>query len=1343
SFSFRVPGSNTLILPNGVIINSGVNFTLDGGGTVEVGNTQAISVNGGGFIVLGTIDSFPQAAGNKGKVTVQGGAGSWGLNSSSGSVRMRGFQFDRMDTNGVIIGGSTSLVQLDGGQFTNLSTSYASVRSIQINTTGAIPAASDKVAWSWNGMNDFEPHDLVPSVNTPTTTDAYTLLFSSGCAGQSMDFGGFTGDWMADKPTFDITTKVNSSACSLTLGLAASAVSLLSYEAVPYNGAIDIRWRTNFEQNHLGFNIYRSNEEGTEFLQINDQLIRNWNSAGSAKGDYRFVDNDVINGQRYYYYLEDIEVDQITKTLHGPVFAMPLASLGAPPVDAVDENSESNPNQGGGGATDPGTIPNPSFKDLGNGVVILSQTSKSLRIEITPATTTFSVSGWNGAYEDVAIPGYAVVADPGNPEVLERDLLIEVYNFATVASLTNSAKLENTLNGHLITPAPLYTVDGNGDLQPSYVPNATSYALNSYGPTQFFEVSPNLIKSGGKTYLRVKVYPLRFNPVLQSVRKATKITLDIGLDGNAWEVDPPASGSVIDPFLVANTLRVDYTKAGVYELSYDDLVDSNVEGPFDGTDVYELRLYHGNNEIPIDVSSATGNFASGDYLRFFVPFEESIEDVRNRVILSTIEINETAMSPQRMSSFDATPTGVDPSDETHSWYTKAAEEDWIFITRESVLDSLDHFFWKDMFSFPGFDTLNFTIALPELDPASSENVEVKVFLKGIPGILGDVQHHLTLDVNNTGTVLADVSFSNHIRESFILELPASHFIQGNNNLSLKAAGTYAPAGDYDRMYIDKVEVRYQGTFISNNGTAAYNLEDGGGATVTSGGFSSPNVSIYDVTDYLNVYKMINASITTSDGGATYDVEYVTSEENEDFNRNYVLVEDGKALSPSGLSLTPGFPTSLKNTLNQADLIIIGHATLLGSMSSLIEQRQAQGLVVFSATLDQIYAEFSDGRVSSKALQDFINYTQSSWALPRPSYLILVGDATFDPRDRNVDGWTDLEKSVKELGTMPMPIVEGRFADFGADNYFAISDASHLPQLAVGRIPSNNPAEIEGYVQKVLDYENALKRPTDKIKNISFVVDADTAWEKFRSRTDNLASVPNIHARGFTTEIFDHAVLGSGAALKTEILGQFADPPFIMSMMGHGAYDRWGQGTLMVADADALTNTKLPVVIMWNCESGYFYDAYNADPGLGERLVLNPNGGAVVFLGSTAQTTPTAQIKLAEAFYQEIARVTNLPHHGVRIGDIFFKAKVATGPGSYEKDIINSFSMLGDPSMPIPAELFAPTVSNIPEAVEGGGGCSVGASDGTAIPWQHGVLEWLFLISLIFIPRRLGRLLKNR
>lgn len=1330
--TLEIPSGNKLVLPNGVTLSQGI-LKIAGGGTLELANTKTLTISGGTFLIAGTSDGFPQNLATKGVVQVTGGgANSYNITATSGTLDLTGFQFDRIGVNGLNIGGTTTVANLKGGQFTNLSTTYASVKAIQLNNSGAIPATATNIAWTWGAFNSFNP----ANGGTPTSAQAYKLISSTGCSNHTIDFTGWTGDWYESQATFDVSTKVSATNCSINLGASASAVSILFFNAVPFNKTIDLRWQTNAERTHLGFNVYRADMYSAKYVQVNKSLIRNLKNSGSNSASYRFIDQDVENNKTYFYYIEDVETNG-KKVLHGPVSASPLSTLGTPPADNSGENSQTNPddptNDGGSTIPSPAPIPNPSYEDLGNGIVILEKTSKSIRLEITPANPVFSVSGWNNSYQDVAIAGYSKMTTVGKPELPEKDILIEVQSYATNANLINATVTESILASHLISPAPNYTLNGSGVLVPGYSPDATTYASSSNYPANFYAVQTALVAGNNSKFLKIKIDPLKLNPVTQSITMASKIILDIGLDGDDWDVNPPDVNSNIEPYSVSNVLRIDFEKDGIYQINYEDFINSQVDGPFKNTPINQWRLYYKNLEIPLEIYSANGTFSPGDYVRFYVPFTKEIESKKNQLILSPVNITSSNSIPMRMETLEANPSNQTVSDEVLTKFTKTLESNLKYIDGVTLDDSLDHFFYADLVNFAGMDTLTVTAALPEIDVNNSENVIVNYHVHGRLGMLGNpVKHSVRLSI--AGNVEGESEFWENDRRVLSFEVPADRFVAGNNTLSFKVLGSFAPANDNDFVLVDKIEIIYNGFNYGASGESSFSLADTMRAHNIYG-FPSNQILGYDITNPLEVKKLANIEVTTANGGTTYDAKFfVDGDVDEENLKHFSFATTGSVFKPTSLSLNPGIEESLKNSSNKADLIIYGDQSLILACEDLIERRVAQGLTVMTVTPEQVYGEFSYGIHKSSALKDFIQTALKNWE-KAPKYLLILGDATYDPQDFNVGSLAANERSALEKATMPAPLIPGRFVDFSSDNYYVSSNVSHLPKLAVGRLPTNDPEKIKAYIEKIKKYEDGDMAPANNLKKITFFADEDTGdYENFNKRSRAMMS----EAPGFSTPLFDRTELGSKAATKTKINEEFNYGPLMISMMGHGAFDRFGDDIFNVSDAALLNNSVLPIVAAWNCETSYFYDANKTYKSLGEELIFNPNGGAIVYIGSTTQTTPPAQSKLAQNFFSQFTEATKKPWTGVRFGDLLYQAKVAVGDGSYEKDIVNSFSIIGDPSLNLPEKLFPPA-SEAPKASsikKGLFGCTANAGeDGANAPWHEGFLEWIFYMFLIILGTR--------
>ncbi len=108
-----------------------------------------------------------------------------------------------------------------------------------------------------------------------------------------------------------------------------TAVTLVSFTAVPEGQAIRLAWETASELNNVGFNLYRSESPDGPYAPVNAMLIPPQNPGSVLGAVYEWMDTDVQAGVTYYYKLEDLDLDG-TCTLHGPVTATAQAAMSAP-----------------------------------------------------------------------------------------------------------------------------------------------------------------------------------------------------------------------------------------------------------------------------------------------------------------------------------------------------------------------------------------------------------------------------------------------------------------------------------------------------------------------------------------------------------------------------------------------------------------------------------------------------------------------------------------------------------------------------------------------------------------------------------------------------------------------------------------------------------------------------------------------------------------------------------------------------------------------------------------------------------------------------------------------------
>ena len=396
------------------------------------------------------------------------------------------------------------------------------------------------------------------------------------------------------------------------------------------------------------------------------------------------------------------------------------------------------------------------------------------------------------------------------------------------------------------------------------------------------------------------------------------------------------------------------------------------------------------------------------------------------------------------------------------------------------------------------------------------------------------------------------------------------------------------------------------------------------------------------------------------------------------------------------------------------------------------------------SLEQVYGEFSHGRKSDLAINELLIYAHTYWS-EKPSFVFIMGDASFDPRNH-----LEYADTVEN----PVYLVKGDQVDFGSDSSLGVlnlgdEEESLYPSLSIGRLPTNSLSRAEGYVSKVINYELGNSSPNLLAKKAQFYAGRDKINEGFSSQTEKLAETFITTNSEFSVG-FENLGAMSSADAKADVLGTFDDSPLIVSFFGHGAEDQWGiDGFFTNDEAIALRNDKYPIVVGMNCLNGYYYDADPTWTSLSEELVLNPDGGAIAFWGSTAMTAPGVQVNLATNALNEFGQRSKTGETNTRLGEVFLSAKSALVDHPSIFDTVRSWTIIGDPSLKFPEEAFseaqgAPKETQVNAPAQEGKnevgvfGCSVLAGNGSSLPFSHGLLLFLLEVLSYIALARFGR-----
>ncbi len=503
-------------------------------------------------------------------------------------------------------------------------------------------------------------------------------------------------------------------------------------------------------------------------------------------------------------------------------------------------------------------------------------------------------------------------------------------------------------------------------------------------------------------------------------------------------------------------------------------------------------------------------------------------------------------------------------------------------------------------------------------------------------------HHLLVSVN--GMNIADEWWDGMGRHTIVGSLPAGVLVEGENLIVLESPGDTGVVVDIvnlDWIRIDYPREMYaigdRLEFVSNGSNHHFS------------GFSG-ELMVFDITDPTNVVKLPDLDERQKNLAIQLEAEH----------RYFVVGEEGY-LSPANMERILDYEIDIKN-ITGADYIAIGPPDLLEPLKPLLDIRQDQGLSVIAVPIETIYDYFNYGLPEPEAIRSFLRYAVTQWENP-PQYVLLVGDATFDPR-----GFIS-PPGANQVPTFMIDTLYG--GETASDILFVQLDQDQLPDLAIGRIPARESNQVRDYVDKVRGYEQTNASQEWRSRVLAVFDPQETIYES-EARTF-LGRFPDPYVTSLYPEEFDTG-FSSG-----ELVQKINEGNLLISYFGHGSVDVWGKDQIFsTEDVKDLSNIdRLPVFMTMTCLNGLF--THPEKESLAETLIWHDEGGAITVLAPTSLTQTLDQRFLNQAFVD-----TFLSKPDFTIGDILLESQrqiPVDNPGAYE--VMLTFLLFGDPALQIP------------------------------------------------------------
>lgn len=545
----------------------------------------------------------------------------------------------------------------------------------------------------------------------------------------------------------------------------------------------------------------------------------------------------------------------------------------------------------------------------------------------------------------------------------------------------------------------------------------------------------------------------------------------------------------------------------------------------------------------------------------------------------------------------------------------------------------DNFFGAIVSSTP----IDQVLKIAHLAPNATIPTTLDVTLQGVTQ---GQEHRVAVALN--GLQLGEMDFTGQANTTTTFPVDAGIIQDGNNTVTLTALD-----GNYDVSLVQSIQLNYAHTYTADSNWLRATAE--AGATIRIDGFTQPSVEVFDIT---NPTSIVQLSAPVTSDGSSYGVTF-TVDGPAGSRRTLLAFSSDQISAPEAISYHA--PSWINWSRKGADYIVITHPDFLSSIQPLVKLHESEGESVSVVTTTQLYDAYNYGERSPYAIRDYLQFAAKQWRV-RPRAVLLVGDASFDPR--NYLGYGNLD-------FVPTRIIQTAAFKTASDDWFTDFNQTGFATIPTGRLPVRTPAEAALVVSKIVKYESG--QSAGSWNNQAVIIGDQNIDTDFTAEANAAAAVlpPSMQV---------NEILAQGqnpSTVKQKILDALNNGALLVNYTGHGSEEEWSFADLFDdSAATALTNgDRLPMYVLMDCLNGYFHDVYASS--LSTSLMLAPNGGAVAVWASSGFTVAPPQATMDQAFLSAWAANPRLP-----IGRAILAAKA----GISNPDVRRTWILFGDPEM---------------------------------------------------------------
>ncbi len=799
------------------------------------------------------------------------------------------------------------------------------------------------------------------------------------------------------------------------------------------------------------------------------------------------------------------------------------------------------------------------------------------------------------------------------------------------------------------------------------------------------QLASEIITIRKKNYSQLCLLPMRKNPETGQYEKLVQFTIKAELFPEERFNFTAHSREYADNSVLAtgDWFKISVTETGVYKLTYEDLTQMGMD--FTGVASSQIGMYGTGGkmlpernsdfryddlqEIAIWVEDGgDGTFGSGDYILFYgegilswnyVPLRLAFEHETHRYSEHNYYFITIGSEPgKRIEAVEQLTVPAEQVITTYNYYEAYSLNAINLIRSGSV-------WYSEEYSEITSRTHHFEFP--------KRSISESVFFAG--------DFAARSFTNSNFDLYANGEFMINVPIGAVPQNSVSKFGNGltktrrfgiSDSQDITIDVEYDKPGNESRGWLNYLEINVMNHLRFDGGQMAfrniYAMYNAPNAEFRIANATVP-LSVWDVTDPLNV----NA-INVTQQNDTCSFKVTTPDLLE-----FVAFDHSHFLQPDYLGKTEN---QNLHALGEADFIIVSHPDFW---------EQAERLKAFHEEMDQmdihlvapqqIYNEFSSGKQDPTAIRDFVKMIYDrSGDTPRLKYLLLIGDGSYDPKDR-------IENNKKFIVTFQSKQSLIYTTSYVTDDFFGLMDdnegfdALGNVDIGIGRFPVNTPEQAETMVDKVIRYmtfgeenaghwRNSICFIADDEDNNLHIFQADTVLVNIVTRNNE-----NININKIYFDAYQQITTSAGKRypeVNVAFNEQVNSGALFINYTGHGGEIALAdERVIQIQDILAWNNKyTMPVFITATCEFTPFDKPGTTSAG--ELVVLNPNGGGVALMSTTRIAFASSNLTLNRRIYDTLFRAD--PGDYPRLGDLIMFSKNPSNTN------IRNFTLFGNPAL---------------------------------------------------------------